>query len=265
MNQKFELSLGITVRVLAVIALLAIVSTGVSFVAFQSTRANVAALTEKVDRLSETLTQTNASAEQIGRSQSEVATRLDGMEASIEALPKLAIADFGVLVEYLSTELASDAGRQRDQLQSDIRELIGRYNAKLIGQDSFMNELYPLQVSMLMSSVDAEMACLAGIDAREKLDSGRAVETMLVSLKESLTRMQAEDQYSADLIAILQDQLAFVMPIARAALLREVRDAATSVAKARGYDYVLDSAAIIRVAQSDDLPDITEEVKGYLE
>jgi len=264
-NRKFELSLGITVRLLAVIALLAVVSTGVSLIALQSSRSHVSALTEKVDVLSETLTQTRDSVEQTDQAQSDMATRLDGMEASIGELPKLAGADFGVLIEYLSAKLASDAGARRDELQVDIRELISRYDSRLIGQNSFMNEIAPLQVRMLVSSVDAEAYCLEGIDASEKLDGELAAETSLASLKESLIRMQAEGQYSADVIAVLQDQLDIVRLITRAALLRKVQDAATSVANARGYDYVLDSAVVIQATQSDDVPDITEEVKGYLE
>jgi len=264
-NQKFELSLGITVRLLAIIALLAVVSAGVSLIALQSSRSDVAALTGQVDGLSETLAQTTDLGEKTDQDQSDIALRLDGVEASIEALPQFAIADFGVLIEYLSAKVTSEAGTKRDELQGDIRDLISRYDSRLIGQSSFMTEIAPLQVRMLVSAVDTEAYFLEGIDALEKLDDELAVETTLASIKKSLIRMQAEGQYSADVIAVLQDQLNVVRPITRAALLREVRDAATSVAKARGYDYVLDSAIVIQAAQSDDVPDITEEVKGYLE
>ncbi|MCK5827549.1 hypothetical protein KAH43_03405 [Candidatus Bipolaricaulota bacterium] len=265
MNRKFELSLGITVRILAVIALLAVVSTGISLIALQSARSDVAALTGQVDGLSETLTQTNDLGEQTDQAQSDMATRLDGMEASIVELPRFARADFDILVEYLSAQLASDAGTKRDELQGDIRELISRYESRLIGQSSFMNEISPLQVRMLVSAVDAEAYYLEGIDASEKLDGELAAQTTLASIKKSLIRMQAEGQYSADVIAVLQDQMDVVTSITRAALLREVRDAATSVAKDKGYDCVLDSAVVIQTAQSDAVQDITEEVKGYLE
>lgn len=265
MNRKFELSLGISVRLLAVIALLAVTATGVSFVVFQSTRTDVAALTEDVDGLNVSLVHASDSLGQTDQAQSEMLARLDILETTAEEYPRFAVANFALLVDHLSVQLSSDAGVRRDAGLNEIRELVRRYGSRMISQSSFMNDIGPLQVEMLADSVDAEMVCLEAMSNWQRSDATSVWKDTLGSVKNSLIRMDEESQNDLSRIAVLQNQLELVMSYIDAALLLRVRDATASVADAKGYDFVIDSASVIQVIPSNGVPDITEEVKGFLE
>jgi hypothetical protein len=218
-----------------------------------------------VDGLSESSAQAADSLDQTDQAQSEMMRRLDVLETKAEEYPRFAVADFALLVERLSVQLSSDAGIRRDEGLNEIRDLVGLYGSRMISQNSLMNDIASLQVRMLVNSVDAELYCLGAMDDSQKSGAESVSEAALSSIKDSLIRMEEENQYDPSRIAVLQDQLELVKSHTDAALLRRVRDAATSVAKAKGYDYVLDSASVIQVTQSNDIPDITEEVKGFLE
>ena len=118
---------------------------------------------------------------------------------------------------------------------------------------------------MLVNSVDALSYCLDAIEEPQEADAENIWASALRSIRESLIIMEEENQYDADLIAVLQDQLTLATTYTQAVLMRRVRDAAVSVAKSKGYDFVLDSASVVQVTQSTAVPDITEEMKGFLE
>ena len=77
MKRTFGLNSEISVRLLAGIALLAVISTGVSSVAFQSTRGDVATLIEDVDSLRVALSEATDDLSQVEADQSEMTTKLN--------------------------------------------------------------------------------------------------------------------------------------------------------------------------------------------
>jgi len=264
-KRTFELNSEISVRLLAGIALLAVISTGVSFVAFQSTRSDVATLIEDVDSLRVALSEATDDLSRVEADQSEMTTKLNTLESDAETPPILAVADFDDLVEFLSVHLSSDAGTRRDEALSEIRALESLYESRTISQNSFINQLSPLQVKMLVNSVDALSNCLAAMEGPQEIDNETTWASSLRSIRDSLITMEEENQYGASLIAAYQDQVNLAGLHVHSALMRRVRDAAVIVAKSKGYDFVLDSASVVQVTHSTDVPDITEEIRGFLE
>ena len=265
MKRTFELNSEISVRLLVGIALLAVISTGVSLVAFQSTRNAVAALIEDADSLRVALSQVTAASSQAEADQASMGTKLENLESKIEVFPKLAVADFEALAESLLVYLSLDAGTRRNEALSEIRALERLYESRTISHSSLMNQLAPLQVKMLVNAADALSNCLAAIEDPQEIDNKAAGASTLRSIRGSLIAMEEENQYDSDLIAVLQDQLSLATTHTQAVLMRRVRDAAVSVAKSKGYDFVLDSASVVQVTQSTDIPDVTEEIRGFLE
>ena len=265
MKRTFGLNSEISVRLLAGIALLAVISTGVSFVAFQSTRGDVAILIEDVDSLRVALSEATDDLSQAKEDQADMTTALDTLESNAAVLPRLAVADFEALAEFLFNQLSSDAGIRRDEALNEIWELKRLYESRMISQNSFINQLSPLQVKMLVNSVDALSYCLDAIEGSHDSGTESAWKSTLSRIRGSLSSMQEESQYDADLIAVLQDQLDLVKLHIQAVLMLHVRDAAVSVARSEEYDFVLDSASVVQVTQSTAVPDITEEMKGFLE
>lgn len=260
---------GLSIRLLAVIVLLGVISAGAMLVAFHLTNRRIAELeqrilaneTERIDAVSDLREQSDAI-------QLSVGIRVDDLEARInQHQQKIAIVDLDKLVQELLFRLSSETHDGVNEALNEIEQLQRRYMAGSITQNEYVRALEVLQIDALVHAVGAELDLLDAVDSLGVFASSPSTEVIEIRngtllIQEKVLAIQESRQIDSFKLALLEDELSLVQSQVTLALTRWIRDFAAEVAQDLDYDIVLDRGATILVTQSID---ITESVILKLE